>query len=99
MRTELQSVLDLVRTLPASELPAVLGELEQIRATAQARLFAPATAVAPDESLDVDEAARRLGVSADFLYRHSSKYKFVRREGRRLVFSARGLDAYLSKPR
>lgn len=99
MRIELQSALHLAGTLAPSDLPRLLGELEEIRATALSRLAGPKVEARPDESIDVDEAAKRLGVSRDYLYRHHSEYRFARREGRRLVFSARGLDAYLSKPR
>jgi len=42
----------------------------------------------------VGEAATQLGVSVSWLYRRSSKLPFVVRIGRRLLFSARGLDRW-----
>ena len=45
-----------------------------------------------DENLSIDEAARRLGVSKDFLYR--TKLPFKVRIGRRVLFSARGLERW-----
>jgi excisionase family DNA binding protein len=98
MRQDLHSVLAAARLLPPEELPELLGELEQIRCTAMARLTAPSTvSPIPDESLDVQEAARRLGVSTEYLYRHHNEFKFTRREGRKLLFSSAGIAEYLHK--
>ena|ERR1019366_4311990 len=133
MRNELQTVMMAARELPAGELPRLLGELEEIRCTAMARLTAPApvqsqadellnaaeaarrlgeleeirctamarlTAPAPvqsqaDELLNAAEAARRLGISQDYLYRHHCDFPFTRRVGRRLLFSALGIEKYI----
>src|ERR1700693_2301491 len=96
MRPQLQPALDEARTLAPEELPRLLGDLEEIRTTALARLAAPATAsAAPDQSLEVPEAAHRLGVSPDYLYRNHRKFPFSRREGRKVLFSARGIDQYI----
>jgi hypothetical protein len=62
--------MHLVETSSPAEIPALLGELEQIRVTAPARLSSPAAACPPDELLDVHTTAKRLGVSEDYLYRH-----------------------------
>ena len=94
MRDELQSALNAARQLPREELPRLLGELEEIRYTAIARL-APAPSVPqPDQLLDVDEAADRLGISKDYLYRNHSKFPFTRRMGRSLRFSTCGIEEY-----
>jgi excisionase family DNA binding protein len=96
VRDELQGALVAARELPQEELPKLLGELEEIRCTAMARLNASAPALPlPDELLDVDEAARRLGMSKDYLYRHAESFPFTRRVGRSLRFSARGIDEYI----
>src|SRR5687768_14957748 len=47
-----------------------------------------------DENLSAEEAARRLGVSKDWLYRQAGSLPFAVRIGRRLVFSARGLERW-----
>jgi excisionase family DNA binding protein len=99
MRQELESALDAAKTLTVSELPELLGDLEQIRAVAMARLMTPTIAARPDELLSVEQTAARLNVSEDYLYRHSTKFKFARRIGRKLLFSSSGLDAYLRKSR
>ncbi len=99
MRAELQHVLTAAKELPAEDLPRLLGELEEIRCTAIARLTAPAsTAPQSDELLDVDEAARRLGTSKDYLYRHHARLPFTRRMGRSLRFSALGIEKYIRQP-
>jgi hypothetical protein len=95
MRSELQTALRLAESLSIEEVAAFLGELEQIRVTALARLSAPAPAPRPDELLDVGATARRLGVSQDYLYRHQKKFPFARRIGRKLLFSSVGLEKFL----
>jgi excisionase family DNA binding protein len=101
MRQELQSALDLARTTAAEELPRLLGELEEIRVTALARITPPSAPARANELLNVDQAAARLGCSTDYLYRHAKQLPFTRRNtvGRALRFSSVGLDAYLRKSR
>ncbi len=95
-RSELQLMLLAAKELPVGELPGLLGELEEIRVTALARLTAPERVPQQtDELLDIGEAARRLGVSKDFLYRNQRDFPFSRRLGRRLLFSALGIESYI----
>jgi len=97
MREELQSVLMAAQEMPRDELPLLLGELEQVRCTALARLTsAPVMPRESDELLGPAEAGRRLGVSKDYLYRHHRDFAFTRRVGRKLLFSAVELDQYIS---
>ncbi len=96
MRNELQTVLMAARELPVDDLPRLMGELEEIRCTAMARLATPAPAQSQaDELLSAVEAARRLGISQDYLYRHHRGFPFSRRVGRRLLFSALGIEKYI----
>ena len=100
MRNELQTVLNSLQGMQREKLPELLGELEVIRATAVMRLAAPT--VMPqrhDSLLDVKEASERLGMSTDYLYRNSQALPFTRREGRKLLFSSLGIDAYIAKKR
>jgi hypothetical protein len=101
MTPELQAVLARARTLAAEEIPRFLGELETIRATVWLQLTAtaPVTKVAGDELIDVEEAARRLGVSVDYLYRNHKQFAFTRRVGRKLVFSSLGIDEHIRRTR
>lgn len=84
-------------SLPVGSLPRFLGDLEKIRAEALLRLVldrqpSPESDGA-DELLNAQEAARRLGVSKDFLYRTQLPFKV--RIGRRLRFSAKGIAHYI----
>jgi hypothetical protein len=99
MRQELQPILNQARTLAPEDLPELLGDLEVVRATALARLTAPATIATSDELLEVPEASRRLGVSPDYLYHHHARLPFTRRVGRKLLFSSAGLASYLKRAR
>ena len=97
MGAELQSVLNSIAEMHRDQLPELLGELEMIRATCQLKLSASAPAIPHDELLTVNAAAERLGVSTDYLYRHQDKFPFIRRIGRKLLFSSMGIDAYLKR--
>ena len=99
MIRDLESVLAQARTLSPEALPRLIGDLAEIQAVALARLAAPAAPAPPDERIAVREAAHRLGVSPDYLYRHWKKFPFTRREGRKLLFDTAGLDSYLKKAR
>jgi excisionase family DNA binding protein len=57
---------------------------------------AGAPQVAPeDRLLGVEEAARMLNVSRDWLYRRVGRLPFVVRLGRTVRFSARGVERYI----
>lgn len=92
----LERLRTMARELSAGDLPSFIGELEAVKATAWQRLSAPAQASGEhDELLSVEVAAERLGVSADYLYRHHSQYPFTRRQGRKLLFSALGIEKHI----
>jgi hypothetical protein len=98
VRPELQPALDAARTLAPEELPHLIGELEELKATCLARLTSPAIDT-KDELLDVPEAAARLSVSTEYLYRNHRRLPFTRRIGKRLLFSSNGLAEYVKKSR
>jgi hypothetical protein len=89
-----EDILKAARDVPTEDLPVLIGQLEAAKATAWARLTAPSPAQGHDELVDVMEAARRLGVSTDYVYRHSQEYPFTRRQGRKLLFSALGIEKH-----
>lgn len=105
MSADPRAVLDdldrLIAEAPAGQLPALVTALTAKAGTAAARMLAvphdPAPSPGPDENLVVAEAARRLGVSRDWLYRHAKRLPFAVRIGRRLLFSARGLERWNSR--
>ncbi len=95
---EAVEILDkLLAACPPEHLPVLIAALSaRLAAEAARRLMEPTTReqsqIQPDENLSIDEAARRLGVSKDFLYR--TKLPFRVRIGRRVLFSARGLERW-----
>jgi len=92
-------VLNAARTLPMEELPRLIGDLEQIRVIALARLTVPASVSKADELVGIEEASRRLNISKSYLYRHSGQFPFARHIGRRLAFSTLGIDRYITERR
>lgn len=56
---------------------------------------------APNEErlLDIEEAAARLNISKDYLYRHHKQLPFSRRIGRKLLFSSVGISEYIRRGR
>jgi hypothetical protein len=96
MRTELEIVLLAAKEMPQDQLPLLLGEIEQVRCTALARLTsAPVAPQESDELLNVMAAAGRLGTSTDYLYRHHRDFPFTRRLGKKLLFSSLGIEKYI----
>src|SRR5882762_952831 len=92
-----EKLIRLASEATPEELPALIGQLEAAKATALARLTTPPAQSEHDELLGVAEAARRLGVSEDYLYRHASEYPFTRRQGRKLLFSAQGIGKHIKQ--
>jgi predicted DNA-binding transcriptional regulator AlpA len=98
-REEVADLARLAREAPPESLPALLGHLEEAKAEGWARLIAiaqgaPPEAKDPDENISAAEAARRLGVSRDWLYK-ARNLPFRVRVGRRVVFSAKGLARWM----
>ena len=87
-----------VATVPPRRIPALLSQLSALQGAMAARLISAdrdEAASAEETLLTVDEAAERLGVSKDWLFRRSRTLPFVVRLGRHLRFSGRGIDRYL----
>lgn len=95
-----ERLLQVARESTPEELPNLIGQLESVKAVAWARLTTPTPAAQEhDELLSVEVAAERLGVSKDYLYRHSREYPFTRRQGRKLLFSALGIEKHIRQQR
>ena len=87
-----------VASVPPGRIPALLSQLSALQGAMAARLISAdrdETLSAEDTLLTVDQAAERLGVSTDWLFRRSRTLPFVVRLGRHLRFSNRGIDRYL----
>ena len=82
------------------EVPALLGGLERVRAALWARMMSASSDgygrahAAEDRLLTVEEAAGKLGVSPDWLYRRRLPFT-VRLGPRQLRFSAQGIERYI----
>lgn len=89
---------DRVADLPPVRIPALLSQLTALQGAMAARLLTADRAdsgEAADALLTVDQAATRLGVSKDWLFRRSRTLPFVVRLGRHLRYSSRGIDRYV----
>lgn len=95
-------LLDDLRTRATAEalsLEQVIGELERIKATLWARLVTPVASGqvrVEDRLLGIKEAALRMGMSQDWLYRHAKNLQFMKRIGRKVLFSEVGLTRWLA---
>lgn len=93
-----------IREGTPEELARLLGDLVQREELARLRLRSGllsasdnrgrAAGQEADENLDAAEAARRLGISRDWLYKNRDRLPFAVKLGRRVVFSARGLERW-----
>src|SRR5215510_10332505 len=84
--------------VPTGRIPALLSQLSAVQSAMAARLVSADrddVASTEDALLTVAQAADRLGVSKDWLFRRSRTLPFVVRLGRHLRFSNRGIDRYL----
>jgi predicted DNA-binding transcriptional regulator AlpA len=92
----LPHLLSQVAELTPEELPAVLAAVAARMAAVQQEPRHEPT-VDGDVNLPIAEAARRLSISRDWLYRHADKLPFTVRLGRRVTFSAAGLEEWRRK--
>ncbi len=92
------------------ELPRYLGELERLKGSLWARMTSPLVAhdglsgttraADGDQLLTVEEAAQKLGVPKDWVYRRAKKLPFtVRLSPRHLRFSLRGIEGFIRQRR
>jgi excisionase family DNA binding protein len=87
-----------VANVPPTRIPALLSQLSAVQTAMTARLISAdrdEPTSTEDTLLTVDQAAERLGVSKDWLFRRSRTLPFVVRLGRHLRFSSRRIDRYL----
>ena len=91
-----------IADISPQEALSIIGDLERLKASVWMRLMgaqAKGDGHAPareDLLLTVKEAAQKLGVLPDWLYRRAKKLPFTVRLGKRhLRFSARGIERYI----
>lgn len=96
-RAELEAI---TAQVPEAELPDLIGELARADAIARARLNPPCENGRPQASdpamyLTAEEVAKRLHVSAKWVYAHQSELGVVRL-GAAIRFPERALERYLT---
>ena len=88
--------------LPVYEVEALLGKNAVAQSVLVSRLLVLRASPSPaersadgDRLLNVEEAARKLGKSKDYLYRHAADYPFTVRDGHSLRFSEQGIEKFI----
>jgi excisionase family DNA binding protein len=98
----LLQISEQVTAVAPQDVPALLAELEALRARLWTRLLAtdtvpPADARQPDRLLTPAEAAAVLSVPLRWIYRHHNQLPFTRRMSRkRLRFSEAGVQTWIA---
>jgi excisionase family DNA binding protein len=82
-------------------IPPLMTQLAAAQSALAARLLVPTENHETgrhegDQLLGVAEAATKLGVTKDWLYRRSDKLPFTMRLGRGLRFSRQGIEKYIT---
>src|SRR5262245_65720394 len=85
-----------VASIALADIPGLLIQLAAVQAQLAGRTLGTQAAADRDELLTVEVAAKRLGHSTTWLYRHAKKLPFTVPIGRRIRFSARRLDTYIA---
>ena len=91
---ELKNVLEQARTVPSGDLPELIGKL------AEANAVALWPAIASTHATGGRIAGRGAGCGAAEPFRKlfiPASFSFERRMGRKRLYSANGIDAYISK--
>jgi excisionase family DNA binding protein len=93
--------LEALDAVAAEDLPAVVLHLAALQSAAAARLAAATRPVAVSRNgtealLDVREAAARLNVSVDWVYRRAKRLPFARWMGRAVRFDPEGLARWVA---
>jgi predicted DNA-binding transcriptional regulator AlpA len=106
-RTPVNNILEIicnpeaVAKIPREQIPALLLEISSFQGALAANLLNEAepahTHGNGDKLLEVKEAAAKLAVTEDWLYRKGSKLPFVVRIGRNIRFSERGIENFIKQ--
>ncbi len=93
---------ELVRDVPMGTIPALMGQCAALQSGLAARLACTPTSVdsspmETDQLLTAEEAAKVLGVSPRWVYRHASGLPFTRRLSPKAIrFNQAGLRKWLA---
>lgn len=97
---DLESLLRNPEQIAPEQIPGVLAQLAAAQGLLAARLFSREEACVGKQSngdrlVAIGEAAEKLGVTPDWLYRRGDKLPFVVRMGRNVRFSEQGIEKYI----
>lgn len=94
----LQQAEEAAGSLRPEALAEALGRAERLKARLWTRLYAEGAPRVPEEDrlLGIEEAAARLAVSTDTLYRKARDLPFTVRIGGNVRFSLRGLSRFIA---
>lgn len=97
-REALRRAAEAAGSLTPEVLAEAVGEAERLKAGLLLRLYAEGTPRHEEEDrlLEVEEAARRLGISTDTLYRKARELPFTIKIGGNLRFSSRGISRFIA---
>ena len=96
-RPDLAALLADPASVPADQIPALLGELERVKGVLWARLACSApTDDAEDRLLTIDQAAERLAVTPDWLRRRPDLPFIVKLSDGVVRYSSRGIAHYIA---
>ena len=85
--------------IPTEQIPALLLEISSLQSALAASLLNGAETTGTqgngDKLLEVKEAAAKLAVTEDWLYRKGNRLPFVVHLGRNIRFSEAGIEKYI----
>ncbi len=100
----LQSLEDHLAQLPVEDLPALLGDLERLKAQAWAKLACnhtkashPSTPLENGHYLTVSEVVQRFNVTARWLYRHKKRLPHSQPSRKVLLFPEAAIRRWFEK--
>jgi excisionase family DNA binding protein len=91
------NVIKLPTENQGDDVMLVTLRVSELKALLRSELSATETRLGPDRLVDIDEAAKLLSVSEDYLYHNLKRLPFVRRLGPRLLrFSFNGIQKWIA---
>ncbi len=88
-----------LESLRPDEIAALLCDLAAAQTRLAARMAGVSRDTGEDHLLDVDEAAKKLGVAKQWLYRRTRTLPFRVRLGGQVRFSAQGIERFIASRR
>ncbi len=91
----MRAALEALLTVGLGETPALLGEIEELRATLLQRMLTPVRE--PDVLLTAEDVARRLACSQPFVYAHAEELGGVKLGDRAVRFKSSTVERFVKE--